>query len=77
MSNCSIAFLTSHDELGLVYTVRFHMRDIHVLTSVDFNDWGTAMDFACKMMTLSLALDNVAFHEKNGGYNGQCITRLV
>ena len=68
MSNCSIAILTSHAELGTVTTVRYHMRDNHVPTSVDFSDWGMAMDFACKMMTLSLALDDVAFHARNDGY---------
>ena len=68
MFHCSIAFITSHDERGTIYTVRCHMRDNHVPTSVNFRDWGTAMDFACKVMTLSLALDNVAFHTKNGGY---------
>ena len=66
MSNCSIAILTSHGELGIVYTVRYHMRDNHVPTSVDFYDWGMAMGFACKMMALSL--DNVAFHARNDGY---------
>ena len=68
MSNCSIAILTSHGELGIVYTVRYHMRDNHVPTSVDFHDWELAIDFAWKMMTLSLSLDDVAFHARNDGY---------
>ena len=66
MSHCSIAILTSHDELGPVYTVRYHVRDNHVPTSVDFYDWELAIGFARKMMALSL--DNVAFHERNDGY---------
>ena len=63
MSNCSISILTSHDEPGTVYTVRYHRRDNHVPTSVDFHEWGTAMGFACKMMTLSL--DDIALHARN------------
>lgn len=66
MSNCSIALLVSRDERGPVYTVRYHMRDNHVPTSVDFCDWELAIGFARKMMALSL--DDAAFHAREDGY---------
>lgn len=66
MSNCSIALLTSHDERGTVYTVRYHRRYNHGPASVDFYDRELAIGFAWKMMALSL--DDIAFHAKNGGY---------
>ncbi len=66
MSHCSIALLTSHDELGPVYTVRYRVHGDPVPRSVDFHDWKLAMGFARKMMALSL--DNVAFHARKDGY---------
>ena len=66
MSTYSIALLTSHDELGPVYTVRYHMHYNHVPTSVDFYDRDLAIGFARKIMAVSL--DNIAFHARNDGY---------
>ena len=66
MSHCSIALLTSHNELGPVYTVRYHTRGNHVPTSVDFYDRELAIGFAWKMMALSL--DDIAFHARKDGY---------
>lgn len=66
MSHYSIALLTSHDELGPVYTVRYHVRYNHVPTSVDFYDRDLAVGFARKMMAISL--DNIAFHARNDGF---------
>lgn len=66
MSNYSIALLTSHDDQGPVYTVRYHVRGNHVPTSVDFCDWESAIGFARRMMALSL--DNIAFCKRSDGY---------
>ena len=66
MFHCSVAFLTSLDERGTVYTVRYHTRDSHVPTSVDFHDRELAIGFAWKMMALSL--DDIAFHARKDGY---------
>ena len=66
MSNCSIALLTSHDERGPVYTVRYHRPYNHVPASVDFYDRELAIGFAWKMMALSL--DDIAFHARKDGY---------
>ena len=52
MSHYSIALLTSHDELGPVYTVRYRAYYSNVPVSVDFFDRGRAVEFSKKIIDL-------------------------